>query len=126
MCKKKEENSTVHPIESTMESLLSRMRSLIDTSVVVGEPIRCEDTIIVPISKVTVGFVSGGGEYGKETKYVNPFSAGAGAGYSVSPLGFAVISNNRVKIMKMEKNELYEKIIETVPNIVDIIKDKIK
>ena len=125
MCKKYRKDETIsHPIENAMESLLKRMRSLIDTSVVVGDPVVTDKGLIIPISKVTVGFVSGGGEY-KEGKINNPFAAGGGAGYSVSPVGFAVINEGKVKIIKMGKNEILEKFIESVPNIIEVIKDKI-
>lgn len=129
MCKKKVEikENKEHPIENIMESAMSRMRSLIDTSVVVGNPIFAGDNMcLVPISKVSMGFVSGGGEYSENKRFDKPFAGGAGAGFSVSPVGFAVINGGEINIVKLEPNEVFEKLVDNIPALISLIKEKIK
>lgn len=130
MCKKKntkKDECKEHPIENIMESAMSRMRSLIDTSVVVGNPIFAgEDITLVPISKVSMGFVSGGGEYSETRRFDKPFAGGAGAGFSVLPVGFAVINGSEIKVVKLEPNEVFEKLVDNIPALVSVIKEKIK
>ena len=116
--------SVVHPIEKIMETALSRIRNMIDTSIVVGEKIETTNgQTILPISKVSVGFVAGGGEYNQD-KEMLPFAGGSGAGFSVSPIGFAVLDKGKINLTKIEPNENLEKLIESIPEIARIIADK--
>ena len=114
-----------HPIEKIMETALSRIRNMIDTSIVIGERIQVgEEITIIPISKVSVGFVAGGGEY-KQDNADTPFAGGSGAGFSVSPIGFATVSKGKVSLSKIEPNENLEKLIESLPEIARIVSEKI-
>ena len=116
--------SLLHPIEKIMETALTRIKSMIDTSIVVGEKIDTSTgQIILPISKVSVGFVAGGGEYNQSEDSV-PFAGGSGAGFSVSPIGFAVIDKGKISLTKIEPNENLEKLIQSLPEIACIIADK--
>ena len=55
---------TEHPIERIMDSAFGKMKTLTDADIIVGDPIIMPDgTSIVPISKISIGLVSGGGEY---------------------------------------------------------------
>ena len=53
-----------HPIEGIMTTTLESIRDMIDVNTVVGEPIATSDgSTVIPISRVSFGFVAGGGEY---------------------------------------------------------------
>ncbi|MBQ8426048.1 MAG: hypothetical protein IJX17_08570 [Clostridia bacterium] len=113
-------------IEEVMETAFSSIRRLIDVDVVVGKAIYASTLIVFPLTKVTMGFVSGGGEYyselneiKKETEY--PFSGGSGAGMSLQPIGFLVIDGRDVKIVKMEQKSAFEKLVEAVPEVAKFI-----
>ncbi len=76
-----------HPIENIMSTTLENIRDMIDVNTVVGEPIAAADgSTVIPISRVSFGFVAGGGEYGKaavrpeEGRGEHPFAGGTGAG----------------------------------------------
>ena len=125
--KTNEESSAtiMHPMEKIMETALSRIKSMIDTSIVVGEKIETTDgQVIIPISKVSVGFVAGGGEY-NQNQDTTPFAGGSGAGFSVSPIGFAVFSKGKINLTKIEPNENLEKLIESIPEVAKIIAQKL-
>lgn len=74
-----------HPIESLMGTSMESIREMVDVNTVVGDPVQTQDgSTIIPISKVSFGFVSGGGEYGVARSEDLPFAGGAGAGVSVT------------------------------------------
>ena len=114
-------------VRAIADTLAEKLKNMIDTKMVVGETIIAGETTIVPVSKVAVGFLSGGGEYdnqGGENEI--PFIGGSGAGYSISPVGFLVIKKGDVKLIKVNPNELASKIIDVVPEVVDAINKQFK
>ena len=114
-------------VQCVVESLAEKLTKMIDTKMIVGDKIVAGEVTIVPISKVAVGFLSGGGEYEKESNEIDfPFIGGSGAGYSVSPVGFLVIKKGEVKLVKVSPSELASKIIEVVPEVVDAINNQLK
>ena len=113
-------------IEEVMRSAMNNLRSIVDIDVVVGKPIISESEMtIIPLTKVTMGFVSGGGEYNadlkerKDAEY--PFSGGSGGGLSIKPIGFLVIRNKEIELVKIDSKSAIEKLIETVPEVAKFI-----
>ena len=52
-----------HPIESLMKTTMENLKAMVDVNTVVGDPVETEDgTVIVPVSRVSFGFVAGGGD----------------------------------------------------------------
>ena len=118
-----------HPIESLMKSTLENLKDMIDVNTVVGDPIKTIDgTIIVPISKVTFGFASGGSEFynknSKEEVSKYPFGGGSGSGVSVKPIAFLVIKDKLVRLLPMEQNNItiVDKLLDQIPELIDILK----
>lgn len=122
---KEERRERIEPgnVERVISLVTDNLKTMIDTKVVVGEAITAGETTLIPISKVAVGFVAGGGEYDKKTETEKdvPFAGGSGAGYSVNPIGFVVIKGADVRLIKVAPNELASKIVEVVPEVVDAI-----
>ena len=80
-----------HPISELMDSSLQNLRTLVDADTVVGEAITTPDgTVIIPVSKVSFGFASGGSDI-PTIKQAGQFGGGAGGGVSVQPIAFLVI-----------------------------------
>lgn len=114
-------------IEDLIKISLDRVKTLMETNTIVGEPIKVdENTSVIPISKASVGFVVGGGEYADKSnrRVANhfPMAGGSGCGMSVSPVGFVVISNNQVQFVDIENKTLYQ----TILNLVNTLMEKIK
>ncbi len=102
---------------------LEKIKEMADTSAIIGDPITTPDgTTVIPISKVSYGFASGGSDlpskYDKEL-----FGGGAGAGVSIKPEGFLVISpNGDVKMVTMDSaNDPISSAVNAVPGIVEKI-----
>ena len=118
-----EEQESAGKVPELIGMITENLKVMIDTKMVVGEKIESGGVTIIPISKVSVGFVAGGGEYDQKTaeEKNTPFAGGSGAGYSVTPVGFVVIKGSDVKLIKVSPNELASKIVEVVPEVVEAI-----
>ncbi len=85
-------------LEEIIRASLENIRSMIDADTVIGDPIATESgTTIIPVSKVSVGFATGGLDYdGKSTAANRPqnFGAGGGTGLSIHPVGFLVVKKD--------------------------------
>lgn len=109
------------PVENVLEQTLKNLKSIIDIDCIVGETIEHESTKIIPISKISVGFVSGGGEYDSKKKkndFNYPFAGGSGGGCNLTPMGFLVINDSRVQFIKTNVENNFEKIIDIVDNFI--------
>lgn len=116
---------TKKPVENVLEETLKNLRTIIDVDCIVGKPIVKDKVTIIPISKVSLGFVSGGGEYNKDKKNHNlnyPFAGGSGGGCNLTPIGFLSISENSVDFIKITPDNNVEKLIDIANNIVKSIK----
>ena len=112
MCKKINNEHKDNKIETLIDVSLDKIRSMIDVNCVIGDPITMPDnSTIIPISKVSVGFVSGGGEYSdlgaKRGVPDFPLAGGTGGGFSVSPIGFFVVDKNSFKLIRADKSSAY-------------------
>ena len=112
-----------HPIERIMDTAFTKIRTLCNADTVVGHPVTTADGVsIVPISKVTMGFLTGGGEYSdmsREDYREYPFAGGSGAGVSVSPIGFLVSDGKSVKMVNVDDKSPFDKIMELLPEVMD-------
>ena len=117
-----------HPIENIMSTTLENIRDMIDVNTVVGEPIAAGDgATIIPISRVSFGFVAGGGEYGpapkrEEQQAAHPFAGGTGAGVTVQPLGFLVTNREQVRLLPAQSYQPIDRIIELIPQALNDVK----
>ena len=116
-------------VDSMAQSTIERIKSMIDVNTVVGESITSENGItIIPISKVTYGFASGGSDFiSKKDSNKDLFGGGSGAGVTINPVAFLVINNDDVKLLQIESFSSYlDRIIAMVPDIADRISNLIK
>ena len=116
-------------IKDIMNTAMDNLKPLIDSDVVIGKVVKGNGFDVIPVTKVTLGFVSGGGEYYSELKEIRrvneyPFSGGCGGGVSVSPIGFLVVKNDSVEFVKIESKGAIEKLVETIPEIASFIEKK--
>ena len=101
---------------------MEKIREMVDVNTIIGDPINTPDgTTIIPISKVSFGFASGGSDLpNKQTKDL--FGGGAGAGVTIQPLAFLVVKGSDVKLLQMTVNaDAANGIINMVPDVVDKI-----
>ena len=108
-----------HPIEGMMGITMDKIRQMADSNTIIGNPITVEGTIIIPVSRVTFGFASGGSDVGqKSTK--DMFGGGTGAGVSIAPIAFLVVNDGNVRtIQLMEHMSPVDNAINALPDLVD-------
>ncbi len=104
-------------LDNLIEKTLSSLESISTTKTIFGEVKNLEDgTSIIPVSKVNIGFVVGGGEYSDlSTRRVAthyPMAGGSGGGISISPIGFIVSTKTEIKYISTTVSDNYEKIFE--------------
>ncbi len=105
-----------------LSATIEKIRDLVDTSTIIGEPIHADGgTTIIPVSKVTYGFASGGADFpSKDPKEL--FGGGGGAGVTITPVAFLVISDGEVTLKHITA---YDNAAERVVNLVPEMFDKV-
>jgi len=124
-----------HPIESLMTTTMENIRDMIDVNTIIGEPINTQDgSTVIPISRVSFGFVAGGGEYSMNrhpargeirTEEKLPFAGGTGAGVTVHPMGFLVCSESQVRLLPAQPYAPIDRVIEMLPQAINDMKNAI-
>jgi sporulation protein YtfJ len=112
-----------HVIVDLMGTTMQNINEMVDVNTIVGQPVSTPDgTTVIPVSKVSFGFSAGGGEYGaKEAGAGKNFGGGSGAGVSISPVAFLVISPGGVKLLPVAPpaGNTVDRLVETIPSLVD-------
>lgn len=114
------------PINKIMEGTIEKMRSMVDTSTIIGEPIVTGDVTLIPVSKVSYGFGSGGTDL--PSKQSNDlFGGGSGGGMSISPVAFIVIENGKCRMMQISNyTSSADRAIAMIPELVDRVTELLK
>ena len=110
-----------HPLNDLMRETMAKIREMVDTNTIVGQPINTPDGVtLIPISKVSFGFGSGGGDYGKTTPKEN-FGGGSAAGVKIDPVAFLVIKDGTTRVLPVAVPPVstVDRIVEMVPDILD-------
>lgn len=114
-----------HPIQDLMNGTVEKIKSMIDANTVVGTPITTADgTTVIPVSRVTIGFGSGGSDFqSRHSKETTPlsFGGGGGAGVSVTPVCFLVISpteGTHVLGINAQAVNTADRLVEMIPGAV--------
>ena len=122
-----------HPIEKILNMSMNSIKDMVDVNTIVGDAIQASNnTVIIPISKVSFGFASGGSEFKGETideynkkdkdeqiQYRLPFGGGAGAGISINPIAFLVVQPDVVKLLPVDHSNPIDKILDYMPDLIE-------
>ncbi len=113
-----------HPIQGMMDTAMQKIKEMIDVNTIIGNPISASaDVTIIPVSKVSFGFGSGGSDISsKSTKDL--FGGGCAAGVSIQPLAFIVVSGKDVKILDVSQSKnTTDRVVKMVPDLIDKISE---
>ena len=131
----KEKENLIQKQESKIESLIGtsfeKIRNMIDVNCVIGNAITMpNNSVVIPISKVSIGFVSGGGEYSdlnaKRNSADFPMAGGTGGGFTVSPIGFFVVNEEKFKLICADKSTAYLGLIKNATDVLKTFVEKLK
>ena len=112
-------------IDSILEKTAERLTGLVDVNTVVGSPILSSSGArIIPFTKITMGYLSGGGEYG-EVKAIKddecfPFAGGAGTVINIKPAGFIIDDGVECRLVKVTEDPL-DGLIEKASDLIEKI-----
>ena len=105
-----------------LSTTIEKVRDLVDTKTIIGEAIYAEGGItIIPVSKVTYGFASGGADFPSKNEKAL-FGGGGGAGVTITPVAFLVINDGEVTLKHITA---YDNAAERVVNLVPEMFDKV-
>lgn len=119
-----------HPISDLVTNAMQSIKEMVDVNTIVGNPIETSGGVtIIPISRVSFGFAAGGSEFEQKKEVADGlFGGGSGAGVSISPVGFLVVTGGDVKMVPITDNAgaAIDKILQTVPVAVDKVTEFFK
>ena len=101
---------------------IEKIRDLVDVSTIIGDPMYLEGGMtIIPVSKVTYGFASGGSDFPSKTN-AQLFGGGGGAGVTITPVAFLIVSDGEVTLKHITA---YDNAAARVVNLVPEMFDKV-
>ncbi len=116
-------------IQQIVDAAVSNIRHAAKVNTIIGQPLLSNDgSTILPVSQVSFAFVAGGGEYGKSSNKhqketePNQFAGGSGGGATLSPVGFLVLNNKGIKLIKFDEESTLEKLADVASSIIGAIK----
>ena len=114
-----ENNEKKNSISAMMEASMDKIRQMVDSNTVVGEPINTADGVtLIPVFRLSFGFGCGGGDYGKQPDKVG---AAAAAGVRVEPMAFLVVKDGvtRMRPVGTPAITTVDRVVEMVPQVMD-------
>ena len=117
-----------HPIQGLMYTAMQSIRDMIDVNTIVGDAVQTPDgTVIIPISKVGLGFAVGGSDYKPQdgkAEDAKLFGGGAGGGVSITPVAFMVVGKGQMRLMPVSpETNVYDRLLDMIPMAIDKIAD---
>ena len=108
------------------EVALEKIKAMSDTGVVIGDPITMPNGVTaVPVSRVSMGFGTGGADTGR-SKQTDGFTGGAGGGVTITPIAFLVTQGDGVKIMQLDTiGSTADNFVRSLPDLMDKISDMV-
>jgi len=99
-------------VENLLDTLLGKLKTLVDSETVVGKPISVGKATVIPVTKISFGFGAGGGK----SKGDGDSGTGTGGGAIIEPVAIIMIEDDSVRVHSLKDNTI-AKVIEMVPGI---------
>ncbi len=115
-----------------MQSAMESIKEIVDVNTILGDPVETPDgTVILPISRVSLGFAAGGTEFETEQRRSGdnhqrngfPFGGGSGAGISVNPVAFLVVGQGQIRLLPVDSSVVADRLIDLAPKMFDRIQN---
>ena len=118
-----------HPIQTLMQTAMENIKEMIDVNKVVGDAVETPDGhVIIPVSKVSFGFVAGGSEfegYAEDAKKAAqdgfPFGGGSGGGVSLRPVAFLVVGPQDIRLLPIDGGAPMDRLIDAAPKLIQYL-----
>ena len=109
-----------HPINEMMSTTMEKIRSMMDANTIIGDPIQTGEVTLIPVSRLSFGFASGGSDFvtkNQKPGAENTFGGGSGASAKMEPVAFLIIKGDSVKLLPVDVTVLDQVLIP------DVVKD---
>lgn len=119
---------STHPINELMTNVMGNLKQMVDVNTIIGSPVETADgTTIIPVSKVGFGFAAGGSDFGKTEAADANFGGGSGAGVSIAPIGFLVVSKDQIRMIPVtSSNSAVDKLVDYIPTAISKVNSLIE
>lgn len=116
-----------HPLQGLISTAMEKIREMVDSETIIGETIKIDENVyIIPVSKVSFGFASGGSDVPTKSEK-ELFGGGSGAGVSIQPVAFISVTKGEVKMLELSGNPTGATAFVTkIPDIVEKLSAMIK
>lgn len=117
-----------HPIGNLMNTTMEKIKEMIDVNTIIGDPITSPDgTLIIPVSKVSYGFASGGSDLPTKKENKDCFGGGSGAGVTIQPVAFLTVYQGDVRLVSVDSEEgTADKLVNMIPAVLKKVKGVFK
>lgn len=113
------DNLEKKPLSDLMATTMTKIREMVDSNSIIGEPITTPDGVtVIPVSRVSFGFGTGGSDYGKT---VDKFGGAGAAGVKIEPVSFLIIKDGVTRVMPVALPAVgpVDRILDMVPEVMD-------
>ena len=113
-----------HPINDLLSTTMEKVRTMVDANTIIGQPIQAEGVTLIPVSKLSFGFGTGGSDFttkNQKPATPNTFGGGTGAGAKLEPVAFLVVKGESVRLLSVAPPPAttVDRVIEMVPEVMD-------
>ena len=113
-----------HPINDLLGTTMEKIRTMVDANTIIGQPIRAEGVTLIPVSKLSFGFGTGGSDFttkNQKPAQANTFGGGSGAGAKLEPVAFLIVKGESVRLLSVAPpaGTTVDRVIDMVPEVVD-------
>ena len=113
-----------HALEGVMDTSMKNLKEIVDANTVIGDPVTTPTgTVIIPVSKVSFGFASGGSDFNTKNGVPDKpvFRGGSGAGVKIDPVAFLVIKDGTTRVLPVAvpPASTVDRIVDMVPDVMD-------
>jgi len=111
------------PLSDLMETTMTKIREMVDSNSIIGEPISTPDGVtVIPVSRVSFGFGTGGSDYGKTT---DKFGGAGAAGVRIEPVSFLIIKDGvtRVVPVAVPAVGVADRLLDMLPEVVERVEN---
>ena len=118
-----------HPINDLMSGIMEKIRDMVSANTIIGEPIRTDEITLIPVSKLSFGFASGGSDFASKNQKpdANLFGGGGGAGVNIQPVAFLVVKNGCVRTIQLsDPSNSLDRALTMLPELIDKVGQLIK
>ena len=124
----------MHPVETILQTTMREVKNIIDVNTIVGNPIYGESgAVLIPVSKVSLGFFAGGGDFPTQTvarkgqpdndadRY--PFLGASVVGVSITPKAFLYMQGGKATLLHADCDNTLDRLVQLIPTAMNEIRE---